>query len=389
MKKILLPLVLVLAVPSVAQEIKSVLQQIEQNNITLQAVKQDNMAEATEAQTRNQLSGPSLEYSPFYRSGFSGIASSEFIARQEFDLPKQYKLRSQTAKAVEGMGEANYRVARRELLWQAVQMCIDLVQLHKNKTLLHERRNITNELHNLYEKKMAMGDATALDINKIKLDRIAIETEMDKNDAEIAELRLQLQTLNGGKPLKLDSLQYPVDHVHISLDQMIKERSQTDVELQANVQQQRLVDCQLQEARKSNLAKLSAGLRLNTEENQFSPGILVGVSFPLFTSKKQVRVVEARKQATILREQEIRNQMVKEMRSRVAAFQRYDKSLKSYDLDLLRSSLASLQKAVKMGEIPIIEYYIEAERIYEQWQTYYALEHDCQMIHAEIHRNEL
>ena len=62
-----------------AQAIDEVLRNIERNNKELQASAKDAEAARMEVQTQNNLEDPSVEYSPFYTKGISGMSSSELV----------------------------------------------------------------------------------------------------------------------------------------------------------------------------------------------------------------------------------------------------------------------------------------------------------------------
>ena len=80
MKKIVLTvLVSGLFVCARAQDIESILQQVEQNNKELQAIRRGNEVSELEIRGRNTLEDPSVEYSPFYVKGNDGMASSELV----------------------------------------------------------------------------------------------------------------------------------------------------------------------------------------------------------------------------------------------------------------------------------------------------------------------
>ncbi len=380
---------LILASGMQAQSMNTVLQQIEQNNMELRALHADRHAATEEAASRLLPSAPSVEYSPFFMGNVNGVASSEMIVRQEFDFPTQYVQKKRTARGEEQTLDAQYRVARREVLWQAQALCIDLIQVQQNHTLLQERHRISQDLRTLYEKKLAAGDATMLDMNKIRLECITRQTELEENEVIRQTLISQLQTLNGGHPLTLDSLHYPESHPHIAIEDMVRQRRQTDVELLALQQQEKLATQHVTEARQSWLPRLSLGYRRNTAEDLASNGFLVGVSFPVLSTKRQVNAAQARRDAIQLRTQQTCIQMENQLQALATQYRQHLRSMASYDLSLLRSSLTLLQRAVESGEVDVIDYYTEAERIYAQWQTYLSLEHDCHRIHAEIHRNDL
>ena len=71
-----------------AGDIDPVLQEIERNNLELKALRSENRASVLDMKGENSLEAPSVEYSPFFRNGVSGVASSELVVSQEFDFPE-------------------------------------------------------------------------------------------------------------------------------------------------------------------------------------------------------------------------------------------------------------------------------------------------------------
>ena len=73
-----------------SQPIDELLQQIERNNKSLQALRQENEAARQEIRSQNNLEDPSVEYSPFYTKGTDGMSSSELVVSQGFDFPTRF-----------------------------------------------------------------------------------------------------------------------------------------------------------------------------------------------------------------------------------------------------------------------------------------------------------
>ena len=71
-------------------QMSHVLSQVESNNLSLKALKHDIEADVLDIRSENSLTGPSLEYSPFFNKGYSGVASSEMVISEEFDFPTKY-----------------------------------------------------------------------------------------------------------------------------------------------------------------------------------------------------------------------------------------------------------------------------------------------------------
>lgn len=86
MKHTFILLFFLTAVPGILSantDIQTVLKHIERNNLTLKAIRHEQKAGILDLKADNTPAGPSVEYSPFYRSGYSGIAESELIVSEE------------------------------------------------------------------------------------------------------------------------------------------------------------------------------------------------------------------------------------------------------------------------------------------------------------------
>ena len=92
MKRFLIAVSLVIMAftASADNSVDDVLKQIAQNNLTLKALQHDNEADVLDIKAENSLDGLSVEYSPFFRSGYSGVAESELVVSQEIQFPTKY-----------------------------------------------------------------------------------------------------------------------------------------------------------------------------------------------------------------------------------------------------------------------------------------------------------
>lgn len=159
-----------------AQSIDEVLRQIEQNNKELQSQQHATRAAQLEVQTQNNLEDPSVEYSPFYTKGITGMSSSELVVTQGFDFPTLYAARSRSGKLQREALHRQYEATRRDILLNAKNLCLDLVMLNKQQGLLEERKKNADELLALFEKRLEEGDAGILEVNKIKMERMSVQT---------------------------------------------------------------------------------------------------------------------------------------------------------------------------------------------------------------------
>ena len=129
-----------------AQAIDEVLRNIERNNKELQASAKDAEAARMEVQTQNNLEDPSVEYSPFYTKGISGMSSSELVVSQSFDFPTLYAARHSSGKLQKEVVDRQYQVERCELLLSAKNLCLDLIMLNKQQAMLSLRKKNAGDL---------------------------------------------------------------------------------------------------------------------------------------------------------------------------------------------------------------------------------------------------
>ena len=195
--------------PLHAQTIEAVLRSVEQNNKELQAGQYAAEAGKMEVQTQNNLEDPSVEYSPFYADGVTGMASSELVVKQGFEFPTRYVARRSSGKLQQEVIDRQHRLLRQDVLLRAKNLCLDLIGLNQERLLLEERRKNADELLVLFEKRLSEGDASALEVNKIKMERMNVQTEAAQNAAAHRTALQQLLAMNGNQPLEFDETSYP------------------------------------------------------------------------------------------------------------------------------------------------------------------------------------
>ncbi len=84
---------------SFARSIEDVLTELASNNLLLKSSQYAAKAKVLELQSGNTLPATSIEYSPFFRSGQTGLASSELIIKQDFEFPTLYHSRTKAIEA--------------------------------------------------------------------------------------------------------------------------------------------------------------------------------------------------------------------------------------------------------------------------------------------------
>ncbi len=389
MKKIILAAMAFAAVVSAkAQDINSVLKSVEQNNMELKALLKGNEAADIENKSQNTLEDLSIEYSPFFQSETSGIASSELVITQGFDFPTLYGARKKAGQLQRNVLDMQYQTARRDILVNAKKLCLDIINYNKQKQLLQERRKNADELLAMFELKFKNGDATSLELNKIKLDRMNLETELVQADTKHANAMQQLQALNGGQPIEVNMTEYPQAPADDEVT-MYEKAVATDWTVRTAQASVLAAEQDVKVNKQSWIPKFEIGYRRNTEGDNASNGFLIGGSIPLFSSKNKVKIAKARQTEAVMQHANARINAENSARTMITQMKQLKASADAYDVPLMRQTLKLLRTAVENGEISVTEYYVEADNIYKNMITYMDIERQYQDALTEIYKNEL
>lgn len=389
MKKIILAAMAFAAVVSAkAQDINAVLKSVEQNNMELKALLKGNEAADIENKSQNTLEDLSIEYSPFFQSETSGIASSELVITQGFDFPTLYGARKKAGQLQRNVLDMQYQTARRDILVNAKKLCLDIINYNKQKQLLQERRKNADELLTMFELKFKNGDATSLELNKIKLDRMNLETELVQADTKHANAMQQLQALNGGLPIEVNMTEYPQAPADDEVT-MYEKAVATDWTVRTAQASVLAAEQDVKVNKQSWIPKFEIGYRRNTEGDNASNGFLIGGSIPLFSSKNKVKIAKARQTEAVMQHANARINAENSARTMITQMKQLKASADAYDVPLMRQTLKLLRTAVENGEISVTEYYVEADNIYKNMITYMDIERQYQDALTEIYKNEL
>lgn len=391
MKRYLIATIVAFSTYSIAfaDNIGDVLKQVAANNLTLQALAHDNQADVLDIKASNSIGGPSVEYSPFFTKGYSGVAESELVVSQEIDFPTKYAARNKQAKMQHTVGEQLLAKQRRDILLQAQLLCIDLIRLNQTLSMLHERLANSETLLQMYQKRMDAGDANALELNKVKLDCMEVRTLVNEAQGERTSLLQQLRQLNGGKPIDVIDTVLPEYPQITNFESYRALALASDADVAVAQTALRAADMNLKLQKNEWLPNISFGYRRNTEHGEGINGFLVGVSFPLYSNSNNVKAARQRRESAELQVVQAQNEAEASMRTNYEQLQGLQQVIDHSDVKLLQESLDLFAKALQQGEITALVYYVEINSIYEKLQRHIDLHCQSVKLLAELHKAEL
>lgn len=391
MKRYLIATIVALSTYSIAiaDTVGDVLKQVAANNLTLQALAHDNQADVLDIKASNSIGGPSVEYSPFFTKGYSGVAESELVVSQEIDFPTKYAARNKQAQMQQTVGDKLLAKQRRDILLQAQLLCIDLIRLNQTLSMLRERLANSETLLQMYQKRMEAGDANALELNKVKLDCMEVRTLVNEAQGERTSLLQQLRQLNGGKPIDVTDTVLPDYPPITNFEEYSALALASDADVAVAQTALRAADMNLKLQKNEWLPNISFGYRRNTEQGEGINGFLVGVSFPLYSNSNNVKAARQRKESAELQVVQAQNEAEASLRTNYEQLQGLQQVIDHSDVKLLQESLTLFAKALQQGEITALVYYVEINSIYEKLQRHIDLHCQSVKLLAELHKAEL
>lgn len=386
---IILVLTFLISIPVKGISIPELLENIDRNNLYLKTLDSNNSAREAELRSENVLPPTTIEYSPFFRPGINGVASSELIISQEFDFPSLYAARNKQATYERNVLDGEMAVERRNVLLEAQSAALDLILLQKENEILNAKLSDTDKLVEAYEKALQLGSATILEVNKVKLERQDIQRELLLNKADMENVTASIISMNGNIPLELNGLDYEKSVDQLECSENIEYILGKNPSLQTAIMQFKAADNNLKLAKSSWLPAFTLGYRRNTEEKMASNGLIIGATLPLFTNSAHTKAAKARYTADKFAMESKAIEIAAQYRQQIEQLKLQKATLETYDLELLKETLKLYRKSLNAGQINLTTFYIETSVLYERLLSRAKLENSIQQTYARLMANNL
>ena len=358
----------------------SLLQQIEQNNTTLIALRVEAEARKLENRTGITLADPEVALKRMWEGAEQSGNLTEFTIGQSFDLSTVLGYKSRAAESQNLLVDEEYRLVRMEILLEAQLTCIDLAYYNAlvnefDRRLAHARRVAEAE-----QRRLESGDTDALSYNNVVLSLSALEAEREQACTEQALLTAQLTRLNGGEPLgAITSLDVQEELAPLAnIDSLVAQALEHSPALALVRAGHSTAQSDLSPAKAQHLPTFSATY-INERHTigARSQGVAVGVSLPLWANKNRVRTACAALQAAQAREADTQLQLRSQLRADYERVQGLQRTATLYRTALTEAdNSALLARAMDEGYISVLEYLQGIELYYDYLDRSLSAERD-------------
>ena len=299
----------------------------------------------------------------------------------------ELRLDLELARAADRMLDADYALQVTNLLAEADAEIVNATHLNRLCRQLALRRDLSQTLLLLYDKKMAQGDADQLTYNKAKLSHTLAAAALAKAETERAETMERLRRLNGGHPVAYTDTLYdatPVPTLPALLERAASAQAAT---LVASAK----VNCQKREAklaRMEALPKLSVGFTGEYIAGENHSGVSVGLSLPIWGNARQrVRQSQAALTAAQLELADVETQLKATVEQRYATMLRCQQTAERLKREMEgNDNVHLLQRALQTGQISMTDYLLELSFFNEAQTALLEAERDAALAKSQLMR---
>lgn len=391
MKKLIYFVVYLVPIMAMGQErYAAILQDIEANNTTLAALREETNAQMLGNRTGITLPDPEAEFNYLWGNPSLIGNRTDFSVTQSFDFPTAYHHRREIAGMQNRNAELRYKAQRIRLLLEAKQTCIELVYQNALVKEYSVRLDHARQIAESYRLRLEQGDANLLGYNKARLNLTAVDAQLAKAEAERERLLSELKRLNGGnEPISLPD-HFLLSPLPTDFETWYSEAENRNPLLQYVKGEVNIVRAEVKLNRALLLPKFTTGYMSETVVGEQFRGITLGISLPLWENRSRLREAEARIKSSEAQLEDSRLQFYNQLQG----LYRKASILRGHALELRQAVADSrnnglLNKALESGEISLLEYLLELEYYYDAVEQALEVERDYELALAELSAVEL
>ncbi|KAA6317817.1 hypothetical protein EZS27_032090 [termite gut metagenome] len=370
--------------------IETILISIENNNITLKALREEAEAKKFGNKVGIYLANPEIEYNYLWGSPDVIGNRTDVSIRQTFDIPTVTGMKSRIGNKQNSLVDLQYKTERTTILLQAKQLCIDLMYYDALKKEQIVRLQHAETVADGYGKKLEQGDTGITEYNKVQLNLLSARGELSHIEIEYNTALSELKRLNGGMELALEGCRYedalfPVTFVDWYASAKLKSPVLEYVSLETEIRKDQVALNKVM-----GLPSFSAGYMSEKMLGEHFQGITFGISVPLWGNKNRVKQAKVAAKAAVTRQEDSWQRSYNHFRNL------YERTNGLKDIaDNYKKSLAVftntdlLKKALDAGEISVLEYVTEIGLYYGVVNKALEAERDYRKARAELEEWEL
>ncbi len=360
------------------------IEMVEKNSTTLKAFKDKIEASRQAVKVGLTPSNPEVSYS-YTKNG--SLFGEELIISQELDFPTVYSKKNKLAGIQQERLVAEYKLYRRNLLSEAYSLLADYAYAKRMLAHSETRAQRSNDIFTLMENRFNLGDISAIELSKSKMERAVQESVFRKWEKNLSSIQKGLARYIGDQSENEVTLSEIATNVSLkNYDITQKEdleklwMKQNDDVIRAKYESEfSRENVALKKA--EALPSFSLGYRRDRNEAITMNGVAAGISIPVWAKKNTVKQAKAEQvfaessklDAETLAKIEF-DQILENTLLNLQLFKALEEAIPEPE------NLSRLKNTLEAGHVSILEYY-------NQLAVYYELENQLEEAQNELHRS--
>lgn len=376
MRGLLFALSILTVATTEAQTLDAVVDSIMAHNPQLQLAQCQGIAKLTEIKAETTFEPTEVEYSPFFVRGMNGMASSELVVSQSLRTPWAYAMNGKVARTQSQANNAELEALTQDLRIAARCLCLDIVGLNELMAVKAERLAAADSLLAVYDRASEQGLLTALDVNRLRVERMDVQNAFVQTQAARDKALHHLREMAGGHDISLQGVSLPdtiavTTPASFSTDLYSNDNPQSltasaDLRIVAAARQAEVARQREKAVRADWLSSLTIGYRRNTDGGVATHGVLIGGSLPLFgngssraVARRRVEEAEAQVRITLASIERERLDLNTELQLSL-------NKLRATDVSVVRETLQMLHRSLATRAISLPQYLASTAPLYEK-----------------------
>ncbi len=366
-----------------AQNFDTLLNTVVSNNTELMSAYASSRSELLGLRRENNLPDPEVDLEYQWGRRDAGDKFDVSIS-QEFDWPGVYVVRGKAnrlaGEAFSNLNHSNYIDKRLEIKL----LMIDIVNVKKNLAVLKQRSGLMDGMIEKYSTGVHAGEMTVLDLRKLKIEKIKLNSSIESVQAEYAALKSSLESQNGGNECAdiVETLNSYPDEYILPIESYITLLEENDPAARYNSLMVQAQNERLKAEKLMRFPGFALGYHHSWENGDVFNGLIVGLRLPVFSTRHSIKAARALRSALEYDEITLAARKRAEVgatREKALGLYRqmtdYEQAVKGDNTEEL------LKKALEGGQISLLnylaemDYYLQAEleMLSVQYEYYRAL----------------
>lgn len=391
MKKKIIWSVVFILISSVSfsqQDFSIILETVKKNNPSIAEALLLKEAYYQESKILNTPDNPEIRFGYFPETK-SGDVKKTIGITQKFDFPLVYPAYKKLAKSKQKEYDIEFQKECREILYSAAHTCIELAYYLKSGNEIENRLRIADSLSKAFELRMESGDISVIEYNKTRLQHSLTLSNLSVTNSKIESAINALSQMSNSATGNINELEYP-NYTLPEKEEFLMNARNADFSVLEHEAFVERTEIEKKVSKLELFPSLEIGYESEITDQENFRGPVAGISIPVWNSSKKLKysklmneyAVKSMEQNDITLQNKLNNMYLQA-------------EILSDNLQQMRESLASinnerlLSKALKSGELSIIDYYAEIRYYYETVDNLLIIEKEYYLALLELNKFSL